>query len=570
LTFLSAAIDLIRKRAQAAESWDDLEYIDLAAHLFAVGSQLLLNEGSARLMARLKEADLRPLESLPEFRQQLLALSDEISARELYGMIIVGLVTIETILADTPTYATALRPWTDLEPLIDDQFRGVGGRVYHWFRPPSALAKIRSLRFEHVRSRPPEPSPHPGIYLDRLALYWDSDPQLPRMSLVPSALPAASRIGRFVRTSGEDASLRRCFRIALCPLEGPFHPRFCIEPEGRFFQALRENAIQGADELDRHLGAVLEAAGVEGARLVIFPELTVDARAREHLRQKLDRSSERAGDLFGVVAGSFHFWHGASQDSEKDDPPVNESVLLDRTGAPVMVHRKKGRFRVPGSHVNGRFFPKRPEKISREVYEDIRYGSELQIFETSLGRLALLICADAIAADDRGYLPLIRRLRPDLLLVVSMTPETQPFDAFAEEMSRHWIGTIFVNAHCICRRDGTRTGFLARWWSRWTKLLGPKDPRDVNLVAWDLALFETDCSAPTRARWRIGSPEPECFYFKPKSGPKGWRPLSKAPGQTGISMLCQDSQTLGLLLDLGVHWEAGRSGGAESEEKISS
>jgi predicted amidohydrolase len=556
LTFLSAAIDLIRRRAWAAEGSDDLAHIDLAAHLFAVGCQLLLNEGNARLMARLDEAERPvPTYSLPEVRKQLIALPDEIGARELYQAIIAALVSIEAVLADTPSYLPGLPHWTDLEPRIEAGFRGVGGRVHHWFRPPSALAKIRSLRFENVRSRPPEPSPHPGIYLERLAFYWDSDFQLPGISRVPTDPSARSRIGRFVRTSGEDASLRGRFRIALCPLVGPFHPRFSIDSEGRFFQALRESSIEGAGELRRHLETVLEAADAEGARLVVFPELTIDPQTREHLQQELRRTQGQHSDLFGVIAGSFHVWPAGA--SSKDDPPVNESVLLDRAGAPVMIHRKRGRFRVPGSQVNDRFFPRKPEKISREVYEDIRYGSELQIFETSLGRLAILICADAIAADDRGYLPLIRRLRPDLLLVVSMTPETELFDAFADEMSRHWIGTIFVNAHCICHQRGVRTGLLESWLRRLFIRPQPRPSEGVNLAAWDLALFETEHSPPTRARWRTGTPEPECFYFKPESGPKGWRPLSQAPGKTGISLLRKGDETLGLLLDLGVHWRTG-------------
>lgn len=539
MAFLSAAIDLIRKRAQAAEGWGDLEYIDLAAHLFAVGCQLLLNEGSARLMAPLGKAELpETIFSLEEVRAQLLTLPDEMNARDLYRAILVALVSIETVLVDTPSYWTGLSPWTDLEPRIEDEFRGIGGRVYHWFRPPSALTKIRNKRFEEGPSRPPDPSPHPGTYLERLAFYWDSDLQLPRMGRVPSNPSAGAWIERFARSSGDDACLQGRFPIALCPLEGPFHPLFSVEREGRFFQALRKGSMQGADELVRHLETVLEAADAEGARLVIFPELTIDACTREHLQRELNRTHERS--RLGVVAGSFHVWQGDS--SAEDDPPVNQAVFLDRAGALVMSHHKRGRFRVPGNQVNDRFFPERPEKIGREVYEDIRYGSELQIFETSLGRLALLICADAIAADDRGYLPLIRRLRPDLLLVVSMTAETEPFDAFAGEMSRYWIGTIFVNAHCVCR--------------------------EANLVAWDLALVETKGSAPTRVRWRASSPEPECFYFHPASGPKGWRPLSEAPGRTGVSPLRHGGQTLGLLLDLGIHWE--EKGGTEREEKISS
>jgi predicted amidohydrolase len=559
MSFLLAAVDFVRRRALAAEGWEEnLQFVDLAAHLFAIGSQLLLNEGSAPLMARQEDADnLAAPSSLQDLAAQLAQLPDDLDPYDLYQRLVAALVFIESVLAPEPSNTPALRAWTDLEifPVEpesserkekDCSYRGIQGRVYHWIRPSSALGKLRSQRFEAVQSRPPEPSPHPGIYLHRLALYWDSDPQLPRMSRVAAEPDQLNpKHERFIRTSGEEAA-RGCFRIALCPLTGPFHPRFGIaDEEGRYFQALKEDAIEDHAALCRHLGEVLAAAEKQKVRLVVFPELTIDAAAREHLKHLLQQQQfNPRAKLFGVVAGSFHIW---------PDPlktPANEAVLLDTSGNTVMLHQKKGRFRVERKYVTKPFFPEELEgrQISREVFENISYGSELQIFDTSLGRLALLICADAIAADDRGYLPLVRRLRPDLLFVVAMTPETELFEAFAEEMSRHWIATVFVNASCICG-----------------KAPPPKSRQRKNLVALDLALFETKGAAPTRARWRHGAQEPECYYFKPASGRKGWRSLSKVPKEpSGISLLSRDDPSLGLLLDLGAHWEK-----AENNRKFS-
>jgi hypothetical protein len=413
-------------------------------------------------------------------------------------------------------------------------------------RPPSVLAALRDQRFEHAKSPPPDPMPHPGIYLSRLSLYWDSDFQLPRLTRVP----ANPRIAPFFRDSGEDASVRKNFRIALCPLEGPFHPRFFIQDNGRFFQAHRESPMEGAAELEAYLETLVEAAVEEEIHLILFPELTIDRSARGHLQEVLRRCDQNLQNLlYGVVAGSFHLW---DETTGPDEPPVNETVFLDRIGAPVSIHHKKGRFRITSSKVSPKLFTSMPSDLRKEIFEDIRYGSELRILETSLGRLAILICADAIAADDRGYLPLIRRLRPDLLLVVAMSDETEPFEAFAEEMSRYWIGTVFVNAHRILQE--AEEARRAKRAQEAAVQEGPAAEKSPHLAAWNLALYEAEGCPPTLGRWKLGQ-EPESLYFKRSAkGPKGWRRLSQDPDPNGISLLRRRDQILGVVLDLGVHW----------------
>jgi hypothetical protein len=552
MTFLAEAARWIQERAtRTPANNDSLDFVPLAAHLFAIGNQILLNEGSARLMDRQDRP--QTYGSLEELRQELAGTSENINASAFYRTIIKALVTIESELVRTPGLAFGIPASTELQPLTSKNFRGVTGRVHHWLRPQSALEKLRYDRLELIeegKSHPPDPSPHPGIYLDRLALYWDSDPQLPAVSRVRPT----PDLDLFFKDWWDRESPPQPFRIAFCPLEGSFHPRFCIDTG--FFHAEREIPIHGAVDLAAYLESLLDAADAEEdedkVNLILLPELTVDRTARSHLQRLLRDRCGEASRLCGVVAGSFHLWDSEKQ-VDGEPPPFNETVFLDRTGAVVTTHRKKGRFRVPASDLLDALFPDRGDVLRAEIFENIRYGTELKILDTPLGRLALLICADAIAADDRGFLPVIRRLRPDLLLVVSMTPETEPFDAFASEMSRYWVGTVFVNAHCLLEKAAEARADAAK---KVAEQPGPprQPPPPPNLAALDLALHENKGDPPTRVRWQYAQAEPDCFYFNLAGEKRVWRALSKAPPPHGVSLLQKNGRAFGVVLDLGAHW----------------
>ena len=520
MSFREAAIIFIKRRALESKRVDDLELIHFGAYLFAIGCQLALNHGNARLLVRGRPP--RPRASREELLDQLAGLSEDLSPSALYWTVISALRALESLVCRRPSYRDALPASTDLTDFTAGPYRGLSGRVLHWIRPVSEFTVERERRFERARKRPPDPAPDPGIYLRALAMYWDSDPQLPEVLPVKPG----PRILRLFESSLET----KCFKVALCPLIGGFHPLFRIHSDGRHFQTLEENAMAGKEELHEHLNAVVDTAIGQGIHLLVLPELAVDPPARSHLRGLLRaKLKEGGGPLHGVVAGSFHLWGRVPFEGGL---PVNEAVLLDPAGETSAWHWKKGRFRVPSSELKdpSQFYPDGPPaEMAKEIFEDIHYGSQLQVLDTSLGRLAVLICADAIAADDRGYLPVVRRLRPDLLIVVSMTRETQPFEAFAEDMSRYWIGTIFVNAHCICAGA------------------------NPNLMSCDLALNEPGVAPPTRLRWRNGQ-EAECRYYKPRDDNRDWRFLRDALGETGFSWLTQEGKRLGAIIDLGIHW----------------
>jgi predicted amidohydrolase len=459
---------------------------------------------------------------------KLKVLPPDTSPADLFWIVVDALLVLENQICRRYADAEALPDRTDLEEiLLGDGTRALGGEVYHWIHPRSVMAKERENRYQEAfrrrLPRPPDPDPHPGIYLSRLGMYWHSDRQLPRLGWAEPG----DRTIPLIHQSGRDATSRKGFRIALCPLRGDFHPLFEVWPEGHLFRAAEPGMVE-PDALAAHLKKLVTAAADQDVQLLILPELSVDPVARGILRSLLAEFRSSLAP-YGVIAGSFHVQEGGD-----DAPRINESVFLARAGDPLSAHRKRGRFRVPESFLKAapKFFSRIHPQPAAEIFEDIQDGSELHIIETSLGRLAWLICADGIAADDKGYLQVVRRLRPDLLFVISMSAETEPFEKFFKEMNEHWIGTIFVNAHCIC--DFSKCPPL--------------------LAYGDLALFELEKTPPTRVRWKHKQKEPECIYYSSSGGGKlDWRPLNEAVGETGVSWLKLEDEVLGLVVDLGVH-----------------
>jgi predicted amidohydrolase len=544
-SFLGVAIDFVRTRAYATLGTQDYEVLDLAAHLFAIASQLFLNEGSPRLTLDRPPA---AADTLDELLKRLATLPADLSAQGFYWTLINALALIENELCGRQSDALALPGSTSLQDLAAEGFRGIGGEVHHWIRPASALTKLRDHRFEQAENPPQDPQPHPGTYLSRLAMYWDSQRE------APAGRAQVHRFVPLVDQSGRDATHHGSFRIALCPITYDTHPQFEIDPRGELFYAWEPDGMRNPDILYEHLRDLVRAAREQEVHLLVLPELTVHSDARDVLTSLL---RERGSLLpYGVIAGSFHVWRGGAGDGTKRIR-VNESLLLDHSGRPLLSHWKKGQFRVLDRHVDAlpAFFPSRPAKLKRKIREDITWGSRLEVLETSLGRLAVLICADAIDVDTHHhFLPVVKSLRPDLLFVIAMSPETGPFERTLQDLSACRIGTAFVNANCICQPTSGRRG--PRRPAGETEDGFEPDPDSGPLLSFlDLALYEPRDAPATRVAWRKaeggGGPKRYSFHrhgwlpFPPREGSEVfWLTRSETP----------DGPPLGLGFDLGHHW----------------
>lgn len=513
--FRRAAIAWIRGQAPLLADTEDYRFLEAAAWLFAIGSEIRVRRPDV------EGWELKPADSLPILAGRLRRLGDNLSWLDLYRELCEALLTVEMAL-DPKRDAVALDRPIALPPTLEGCSYPFGGSIQFWLHPPSALAAERVRRYEEAgevmdeedSSRPPAPRWRIQDHLLRLSVHWEraASPRLVR------PLSQGDRAQPLIERSGADA-VRGGFRIALCPLSGGSHPLFKIDDGGRYFRA---QGINGLEELNRSLDAVIQAAESQDIHLVVLPELMVPSDARDILAQRLLR--RRRSRPYGVLAGSFHMPAGSDQ---SEGPRVNEACLLDHRGRRVLRHQKQFGFRLRRREALPPFFPGGPPKSGTppEIYEDIEDGSELAILDTTLGRLAMLICFDALAADpDHGFEELIRRVRPDLLFVLSMSTKTRPFEEVFKRMAEHWIGTAYVNAQCVCR-----------------PAKGSPD-RSPLLACCDFALQEPGGAAPTRVLWRAGQATAECLYYGGKSHPE----------QTGVEV----HPTLGLILDLGAHLRA--------------
>lgn len=545
--FLRDAVELARRRSRDIDLDDKDQLLDLAAHLFAV-ALLSLRWGTAGLVRGPDQLESGHRGFTEEHREMLASLPDSVESAELYKVVCASLYGLQQEIPKR------LKGDNDL-PLRRISLQGHGncklsGDVAVWLcprsdphRPLRLLRKKRKeLADERRQPRRPDLGPHPSRFLDQMGMVWNSDPQQPSVEAWK-----APEHPFLVEQSGPDAAQKHGFRVALCPLGVNAHPEFRAyqaEDGDCYFQALGPDALARSDVLHEQLGAVLAAAVAQQVQLLVLPELMVDEPARHHLVQWFKRPPFSRYP-YAVVAGSFHLWR------DGEDPtvhmPVNESRTLAQSGEVLLRHHKRGRFRIPADRVKKipTFFPGPhddcPEGVA-EVVEGIRHEASLRMLETTLGRIVVAICADCIAPDRTKLTGPLSRLDPELVIIVSMSEETTEFEELATTLAHGEISSLFVNACCVC------------------------DPEKRPVLAGaHLALWEPQGAPPTRVRWRCGEAEPEVRYFHPedlrgiekaeiKQQKKGWRPLSDAPGTTGVEWLGGGEKKLGLVVDLGVHW----------------
>src|SRR5262249_39135014 len=137
------AIKLIRRRADKAKS-DDLELVALAAHLYAIGQQILNFHGDASLVEESpKPPD--PAANLLDLLTRLASLSLDLDAAGLYQVVLDALGFLDKDFGRSEE--DWLPPSTRLDAIPDGDRDFLSGTVQHWIRQPSRLARERHHRY---------------------------------------------------------------------------------------------------------------------------------------------------------------------------------------------------------------------------------------------------------------------------------------------------------------------------------------------------------------------------------------------------------------------------------------
>lgn len=407
--------------------------VELAAHAFAAAETVY--EGA------------RPPRApgpLPRVRglAQAVARLRTVGSEHRYEALLHVLVACEGDLSD-PARRAGLPVSTALDPAS-----GLAGVVHHAWKGQAVWRATQHRRREAVGPGPTSYALRPGDQLDHLWLAWDRGAPLGYTPLAQRGL--ASR--RVVTALGERLGAGS-LRVALCPLLGSPGPQFRVGGAGDTFSACREHAP--VDE--RALADVFAHAREQEISLLLLPEL--------HVRPEELPALAGAGGPVLMVAGSFHVADGEGL--------RNRAPVLVDGGHRLWGHDKRGYFRVVRSVASAAPF-EAAAVVAEEVCEGIVGGGALTVLDTSLGRIAVVICADVL--DTGGYVRAIEDARPEILLIVSLSPDTRPFEAFAEHLERHGISTLYVNA--------------AR-------------PPALLAMCW-LALHGSGDLPPTRVRWPAG------------------------------------------------------------------
>lgn len=434
--FASAALGTIRAIAAGAQNDRD-RMLRLAAQVYATACYLQRHHAN-------NEMDRAAVARLGDVRfafERLRALPERPNVTQLYE----ALLTILTALdGQFPIAATG--DWIEEETAVT-AVAGLGGTVKHWVRhrPWWASRVAPHLRNAVETGRGPRQHARPPVYVLRnLYMHWSGNGDL-AFERVDPAGAIGPRSAKQLDLQIQNALEAGHFRVALCPL--PAWLRVPMEIHGITFAAPPETKVS-PPAIAEYLDQLFDDAARTGIHLLVMPELCIDLALRDRLQERLAKAPPPS--LLGIVAGSFHVWRDGAE------RPRNESALLARRSA-LFTHEKRGLFRLTYEQLqkmDAGWFGELARPLPAEIVEGIEKGSLLRVLESPLGRIAIAICADALdkGGDVGDHMQTrILRARPDLLFVVAMSPETAPFEQWAEALWDHQIATLFVNAACVCQ-----------------------------------------------------------------------------------------------------------------------
>lgn len=506
---LREIVGLVCRLASEARDGREYESLTLAAHLFALCSFLRKESRSGNL----EVAELADFASDTAAIEALVSLGVA-SASTLYAQLLGALQAFDsTFNADRD--GLAMPASTKLT--VISSCPGFFGEVWHWARERASWKQLRFRRAHSVPGLNSYPR-WPEDYLENIGMMWERY-DAPKIEPVAGASASALAAGSGFRL--QEGRLR----IALCPLAADCGPHFRINEAGNQFVIDNARQVDDDAKLRQHLATLIQDAKNEELHLLVLPELSVPGDMREMLIGAL--RSNAAPSLLGIIAGSFHVWR------QEGGHPHNEAAVLSGRGV-LWCHDKRGYFRVTKGQVEGlmrhRFAEPLPP-LRDVIVEGIEQGDVLRVLDTTLGRLAIIVCADVLD-ESGGYLPALRRARPDFVFFVSMSGKCGPFLVVAEQLAQLQVSSLYVNAASVC-------------------------PSGEDLAFACLALAEPAGAPATRVRWRAG--RRGLLRGNPRTSPVTWK---MARGVIkGVSLLPTGR---GLVVDLGEHWGFGLPVGGQA------
>jgi predicted amidohydrolase len=176
----------------------------------------------------------------------------------------------------------------------------------------------------------------------------------------------------------------QCVPVGCAPLLETFDDvRFELRRRDGY-SGFRLTPVDSSALRDR-ISKVIRKLDDTAAEIGVIPEATLTDDLLSYWKGEVVRTKAHGNQLRWLLVGTGPLG--------EDDPPPNRAVLLDRlTGREILSQDKLTAFILAPDQASGWHLP--CELNGDSAAEDITRGSTVAVLETSLGRLAILICED--------------------------------------------------------------------------------------------------------------------------------------------------------------------------------
>lgn len=199
----------------------------------------------------------------------------------------------------------------------------------------------------------------------------------------------------------------RSLKIAVVPLVESIGDFSIANVDTNPVNPLFRVSLKSPDVISKAARTALDSAIREECDIVVFPELCLTEAIQNELGERLRAAGGKRPLL--VVAGSAPTPVGGASTA-----PYNQALVFDCQGTRVLKHHKLNPYWMSGEEEDRYGLAEAFGRVGR--YEEIAVDPfEIQILDTEVGRLAVLICEDLSALDVFGSL--VVKLGLDWLLV---------------------------------------------------------------------------------------------------------------------------------------------------------
>lgn len=183
--------------------------------------------------------------------------------------------------------------------------------------------------------------------------------------------------------------------------------------------------------LKRRIDEVITALDRSGATIGVLPEGALSKTLLSQWKLRLAQTYPRSrSSLAMVIVGTGPV--------TGEDPPRNRAVVLDRQGEHLWEQDKLCDYTLQQGTIR---FWELPNLGDGDLKEDIHRGSHLFVAETTLGRIAILICEDLQRCDTRRIVPGDLGVSHILVPVFDRLLEKRRWHKTAAEPYLNWTGS---------------------------------------------------------------------------------------------------------------------------------